>query len=161
MYKWLTIMGIVCLGFIVVLLSLGYLLKENEVATTALKLKLDQQNLLNNTDENTSTAILTFVDSNDVDSNRIEGNKASIAFLNKQKTIIAKNLTCVSTHQCTVVNTKRTELGCKVPINIIGASLLKKVIKQQSTSSSYVAGVCKNQGSVTSECKQNLCQLTP
>lgn len=154
MYKWLTIMGIVCLGFMVVLLSLGYLLKENEVVTTALKEKLDQEKLLNAASKSPSKAVLTFVD-----------NKQKInTVLNEQKQIIGSNLTCISSAQCTTVNTQFESLGCVVPINKIGASLLEKIlfkyrsIKDDSHENN-VKNVCEGASLKVSECKQNLCQL--
>jgi hypothetical protein len=111
-------MGIVCIGFIVVLLSLGYLLKENEVTTMALKKKLDQQKQLNSSDKSASKAVLTFVDNKQGEAEKLE----------RYKNVIIKNITCTSSEQCMVVNTKKTELNCFVAVNTIGASLLNKAL---------------------------------
>ena len=43
MAKWLTITLIVCAGLLIILLGLGYLLSENEKATTRLKNQLEQE----------------------------------------------------------------------------------------------------------------------
>lgn len=151
MYKWLTIIGIVCIGFIVVLLGLGYLLKENEVATTALKQKLEQENLLNNNNKNTSKAVLTFVDNKQAESN----------FLNKQKNIIVSNLTCTSSAQCVIVNTKQPEFGCLVAINVIGASMLDKGMNKRSQVEVSDNYACDDYvgNKFISACKANLCQI--
>lgn len=149
MYKWLTIMGIVCIGFIVVLLSLGYLLKENEVATTALKQKLEQEDLLNNSNANRSKAILTFVDNKQV----------NIDFLNKQKNIIISNLTCTSSTQCVIVNTKQSEFSCFVAVNAIGASMLKKTINKHLQVETIDNTACNVNHTLISECKANVCQI--
>ena len=42
MLKWIIITGVVLLGFLTILLGLGYLLHENEKETTLLKQQLDQ-----------------------------------------------------------------------------------------------------------------------
>jgi len=152
MNKWLTIMGIVCIGFIVVLLGLGYLLKENEAKSTALKNKLDQEKLMNASKKQPSKAVLTFVDSKE----------SARQLLNEQKRIIAKNLTCISSQQCTVVNTYLSALGCVVPINSIGASLLEKVIYKPSLSMSDTSSKsksCEQVVQTSSICIDNLCQL--
>lgn len=153
MYKWLSIMGIVCIGFIVVLLGLGYLLKENKITTTELKQKLEQENLLNNSNKNTSKAILTFVD------NKQDNND----FVNKQKNIIVSHLTCTSANQCVIVNTKRSEFDCYVAINIIGASILTKTMNNRSqieVKDTEACGVYSEQNFI-SECRSNLCQIVP
>lgn len=43
MLKWLISLSVVLLGFVIILLSLGYLLKENEAKTTILKRQLAQE----------------------------------------------------------------------------------------------------------------------
>ena len=43
MLKWLTITLIAVLVFLILLLGLGYLLKEHKVATTQLKYQLDRE----------------------------------------------------------------------------------------------------------------------
>ncbi|XPF92761.1 hypothetical protein ACM9HF_12030 [Colwellia sp. RE-S-Sl-9] len=150
MYKWLTVMGIVCLGFVIVLLSLGYLLKENEVATTALKQKLDQQKQLNSSDKNTSKAILTLVDKQQEQENK----------LNYFKSVIIKNLTCATSQQCVLVNTKEPDLNCFVAVNTIGASLVKKALKKEKGKGIDNSNVCASfNQNVNSVCKQNICQI--
>lgn len=150
MYKWLTVMGIVCLGFVIVLLSLGYLLKENEVATTALKQKLDQQKQLNSSDKNTSKAVLILVDKQQEQENK----------LNYFKSIIIKNLTCSTSQQCVLVNTKEPDLNCIVAVNTIGASLVKKTLKKEKGKGINNSNVCASfSQNLNSVCKQNICQI--
>lgn len=146
MYKWLTIMGIVCLGFIIVLLSLGYLLKENEVATTALKKKLDQQKL-SSAESSATKAQLTFVDPEQNDRDKLE----------RYKNIIIENLTCTETKQCVLVNTNNVSLNCIVAVNRIGASVLAKELKKDQT---IRAERCMEKPqNLISVCQQNLCQI--
>ena len=158
MYKWLTIMGIVCLGFIVVLLSLGYLLKNNEVASTALKQKLDQQKQLNSSAKNPSNTVLTIIDAAQ------KKNQASVEKINYLKNVIVKNITCASSKQCVLVNTGLYELNCTVAVNTIGASLLGKALKKDSgntlLNASNTRSVCDATHQIAKGvCKQNMCQL--
>lgn len=153
MYKWLTIMGIVCLGFIIVLLSLGYLLKENEVATKALKQKIDQQKQLNSSAKNPSKSLLTFVGSSNSSK---EQQQINVEKINRIKNLIVKNITCASSEQCVLVNTGLSELNCMVAVNTIGASLLNKELGN-TPDTENVCNVTYQQ--VNSVCKQNMCQL--
>lgn len=145
MYKWLTITFIVCLGFIVVLLSLGYLLKENEIAVTALKKQLDEQQS-KTTKPNSPKAVLTFVDKEPTELDKL-----------KQYTnIITKNVTCTSTSQCVLINTNINALGCIVSVNTIGAALLTKALKQESKRKE-----CEYlDTNLIKRCEQNICQVT-
>ncbi|WP_076420147.1 hypothetical protein [Colwellia sp. UCD-KL20] len=150
MYKWLTVIGIVCLGFVIILLSLGYLLKENEVATTALKQKLDQQKQLNSSDKNTSKAVLTLVDKQQEQENK----------LNHFKSVIIKNLTCATSQQCVLVNTKEPDLNCIVAVNTIGASLVKKALKKEKGKGIDNGNACASfKQNLNSVCKKNICQI--
>ena len=155
MLKWLTIIAIVIAGFIVLLLCLGYMLKENKVTVTALKLKSEQEKL-KNADTSLSKAVLIFVDN--------KKNKANIEIDNQEsleryKQIITQNLTCISSEQCTVINTKLKDLACVVPINKIGASLLEKAIKKKPLSITSIQNTCEQVELIKSVCKQNLCEL--
>lgn len=149
MYKWLTITGIVCLGFIVVLLGLGYLLKENEVAVTALKRQLDEQQS-KVAQKNSPTAHLTFVDKE----------QEALDKLAQYKNIITKNVTCTSANQCVLINTQETSLGCLVSVNTIGAALLMKAINKASENNVITNPQCepfdKNLGNI---CQHNICQV--
>jgi hypothetical protein len=149
MYKWVTITGIVCLGFIVVLLSLGYLLKENEVAVNVLKDKLEQQKV-RTANDNSPTARLTFVDTEQVEPDK----------LSRFKTIIVKNITCTDAKQCVLINTKEPELNCIVSVNTIGASLLMKELKEEHKGKTGNKNKCNlPQKHLTNICEQNMCQV--
>ncbi|WP_426358876.1 hypothetical protein ACPUVO_01105 [Pseudocolwellia sp. HL-MZ19] len=149
MYKWLTIMGIVCFGFVVVLLSLGYALKENEAATTVLKNKLDQQRI-NATDQNSPTAKLTLVDKDQINLDK----------LTRYKNIIVKNITCVNSKQCVLIDTKEVGLNCVVAVNTIGASLLMKELRKDFKGKSIPQNKCDVQSkNLTQICAQNMCQV--
>lgn len=154
MYKWVTIMGIVCLGFVVVLLSLGYFLKENEAAVTVLKNKLDQQKLaqqkLNTANNNTPSAHLTFTDTA----------KDNIEKLTRYTNIVVKNITCTDAKQCVLINTKEPELNCVVSVNTIGASLLMKELRQEYKGNTRIKNKCDlPQQHLTNICEQNMCQV--
>jgi len=149
MYKWLTITGIVCLGFVVVLLSLGYALKENEIKTTALKSKLDEERL-KTTQKNGPRAQLTFVDND----------KANLEKLAKYKNIIIKNVTCVNSKQCVLIDTKEVGLNCVVAVNTIGASLLMKELRTAFDGQPIPQNNCGLQAeNLTQVCVQNICQV--
>ncbi|MDO7086191.1 hypothetical protein WNY51_14555 [Pseudocolwellia sp. AS88] len=149
MYKWLTIMGIVCFGFVVVLLSLGYALKENEAATTALKNKLNQEKL-NATEQSSPKAQLTFVDKD----------KVNLDKLTRYKNIIVKNVTCVNSAQCVLIDTKEVGLNCVVAVNTIGASLLMKELRKDFEGKSIPQNNCDVQAkNLTQVCAQNMCQV--
>ena len=149
MYKWLTITGIVCFGFVVVLLSLGYALKENEAATTALKNKLDQQKI-KATDPSSPTAKFTLVDKDKIDLDK----------LTRYKNIIVKNVTCVNSKQCVLIDTKEVGLNCVVAVNTIGASLLMKELREDFKDKSIPQNNCDVQAkNLTQVCAQNMCQV--
>lgn len=150
MYKWVTITGIVCLGFVIVLLSLGYLLKENEAAVNVLKNKLDQEKL-NTTNKNTPSARLTLIDTE----------QEQIDKLSRYKKVIVTNITCTDTNQCVLINTKEPELNCVVSVNSIGASLLMKALREENSGKTMSQNKCDlPQKHLTNMCKQNMCQIT-
>jgi len=117
MFKWLTITIIVLTGFLVVLLSLGYLLKENEVAATALKNKLDSKALIK---QQKQQQIKYQRQQQFLDKNLSAKQKS-------QQQIIASHLSCQTSKQCLVVDTQSKALGCSVAINTLGAAILLKV----------------------------------
>jgi len=142
-------MGIVCLGFVVVLLSLGYLLKENEAAVTVLKDKLDRQKL-NKAKNHTPSAHLTFIDTA----------KDNIDKLTRYKNIVVKNIICTDVKQCVFINTKEPELNCVVSVNTIGASLLMKELREDHKDKTRIKNICDlPQQHLTNICEQNMCQV--
>lgn len=147
--KWLTITAIVLIGFLVILLFLGYLLKENEVKTTKLKAQLDQEAYQRQTKENSKQTLPalspTFLS----------------AFEKSQQKIIANNLDCQSEKQCFLVHTDSKALGCIVAVNTSGAVILLKINSENKNKSANTA--CQQEYdkaySVSAQCKNNLCSL--
>lgn len=160
MLKWLMITTIVLLGFVSVLLALGYLLTENEKATTALVSQLAQQKqtgdgsadnvthgyqqLLNNSGESLTVTI---------DHQILTAENSTV--LTFEQTVI-NNLTCVLDQQCLIAKVSFTNRDCVVAVNIIGASLLAKL----ATESEQI-GSCRNYlGEEFAHCQKNTCVLT-
>lgn len=116
MLKWLLISILVLFTFIVLLLGLGYLLKENKIETTAFKQQLEQERIEQKTrliEKSAKPASL-------LSTAPLLKSTHSI----KQK-ILLENLTCVSKQQCVLVNIEFSDLNCLFAINTIGASLVK------------------------------------
>ena len=157
MYKWLTILFIVLAGFLLVLLSLGYLLKENEEHTTRLKKKLEQKSVQAQGNKEVIRQV------------RIElrtapekaGNKVKLSLASsqaqRQQDIIIANLTCQNDQQCVLVPSELAGEQCWLAVNTIGAVLLKKLpdkplpnkLCYQPTTSKVAA------------CENNLCSIKP
>lgn len=146
MLKWLGIILVVFIGFTVILLSLGYLLKENEKQTTALKQQLDaEREQLRNKIKKLST--------NSQQPISIELITTKVIKPSKNKQIIKENLTCVSSEQCLLVNVRFADLTCLVAVNTIGAAKLAKVTVDET-----VVGECQNSTEASQAvCQQNLC----
>jgi hypothetical protein len=134
MLKWLIITVVAVLIFTLVLLGLGYLLKEHEVATKQLKLELDQQRVEQVARDKRKQ--LKFKPANEVSLIQIVSNSNEISTKNsksiKQKVLI-ENLTCVSAKQCVLVDIQFADLSCTFAVNTIGASLLTKVVDELNT----------------------------
>jgi short subunit fatty acids transporter len=114
-FKWLSITVIVLVGFLMVLLFLGYLLKENAETTTKLKAKLEQDAYQQQVKENRKR-------------NPYSQLSTSLNLLEKsQQKIIADNLSCQTDKQCFLIHTHSQALGCIVTLNTTGAAILLKV----------------------------------
>ncbi len=154
MVKWLVIILVVVVTFITVLLGLGYLLKEHEVATIQLKHQLDQERLQQQQKEkrrkekfknNIETSLITIVSNSDSLSNT--------PLISRKKKILIDNLTCSSKKQCVLVNIQFADLSCDFAINTIGASLLAKASEDAS-----VVGKCPEYPKSSQlSCQSNLC----
>ncbi|OUR63561.1 hypothetical protein A9Q74_00305 [Colwellia sp. 39_35_sub15_T18] len=149
-FKWLTITVMVLGAFLVVLLFLGYLLKENEAATTKLKAQLEQevrQQQAKEADKNKRLARL----------------KTPLTTAEQsQQTIIMDNQGCETDKQCFLVHTHSQNVGCIVSVNTKGAAILLKVAGQNKDSQ-LTSNSCQQeytqQQSLLAQCQQNRCSF--
>ena len=116
MIKWLGIALIVLISLALVLLGLGYVLKENKAEITTLKYKLDQQSHQRKIEQqkilNRKTRPL---------SQSLSSVEQSL------QQVISANLICQTNKQCVVFETGSKALGCNVAVNTTGAIILIKV----------------------------------
>ncbi len=151
MYKWLSILLVVLTGFLIVLLSLGYLLKENEQSVTLLKQKLDQEKA---TEQQSQQSPLQKHQQKNVVIMFANQAKSKTQYRGEIRQVILQHQTCLSAQQCVLVDTKEKEFGCVVAINTIGAAQLTKIIN------SSTSGVCdESKRTLTASCQQNMCTL--
>jgi hypothetical protein len=152
MLKWLTITLIALVVFFTLLLGLGYLLKEHEVATTQLKHQLDQERAENTAKENTQT-LNSIIETSLVEVVEKTSKYTRNTSHSIKQQILIKNLTCSSTKQCVLVDIEFTDLKCLFAINTIGASLLAK-----SGDVSSSVGKCPSYPKKSQlSCQNNLC----
>lgn len=131
--KWLIIVLVSLLVLMMILLGLGYLLKENERETRALKAQLDQERkaeqamakkplplVLEQTPEQSLQAQYK---------RQLEKDLAELEYRQQDvtqiKQIIIENLVCQEVSQCRLVDTASIDLGCVIATNTIGQSMLK------------------------------------
>ena len=152
MLKWLTITLIALVVFFTLLLGLGYLLKEHEVATTHLKNQLDQERA-DNRAKKTKRALNSIIATSLVEVvEKTSKYSRNTSRLVKQE-ILLKNLICSSTKQCVLVDIKFSDVDCLFAINTIGASLLAKTGGVSSSVGKCPSYPKKSQLS----CQNNLC----
>ena len=148
--KWLSITVIVLVGFLVILLFLGYLLKENEVKITKLKAQLEQEAYQRQEKDNRKNTFLS-------------SSQATLSTAEKsQQKIIVNNLDCQYDKQCFVVHTHSQAIGCIIAVNINGAAILLKVSSENQNKSSSGSGCQKEYQKVheiSAQCKNNICSL--
>lgn len=149
-FKWLTITLIVLAAFLIVLLFLGYLLKENEQKTTKLKKQLEHDAYQRQEKENRK-------------SNPFSHLPASLNSLEKsQQKIIGDNLSCQTDKQCFLVHTHSQALGCIVAVNTKGAAILLKISsdnESQQSSSEYCRLEYEKQHALSAKCRNSLCSF--
>jgi len=122
--KWLIITLIVLAGLMSVLLGLGYLLKENEVATTQLKAELEQAAIQQQAKAARKAAI---------QKNPLAFQKPSLSAAEiSQQQIIQAHQYCETNKQCFLLQTHSPALGCFVAVNTTGAAILLKIAGQVS-----------------------------
>ncbi|SEK99385.1 hypothetical protein SAMN05216262_104190 [Colwellia chukchiensis] len=152
MIKWLVITVVTLVGFMIILLSLGYLLKENEQAT-----RLLQQQLMQQAQPQQSKALKGQTQIT------TDNGKVSVVLAQSTDTLLqtfnetlVSNLTCVSVEQCQLLRVAFKNTTCQFASNSIGAAKLKKL----ATDTIEMAN-CTMQSSSQLVCQQNLCQLVP
>jgi GTPase SAR1 family protein len=152
MLKWLTITLIAVLVFLILLLGLGYLLKEHKVATTQLKYQLDRERA-EQTVKEAKQPLNSIIETSLVEVvEKTTKNSRKISRSIKQN-ILIKNLTCASSKQCVLVEIEFKDLNCTFAINTIGASLLAK-----SVDVSNAVGTCPSYPKNSQlSCQNNLC----
>ncbi|MFB0981845.1 MAG: hypothetical protein QMC62_13140 [Alteromonadaceae bacterium] len=152
MLKWLTITSVALVVFITLLLGLGYLLKEHEIATIHLKDQLDQERADQTAKKNKQTL------NRIIEKSLVEVVEKTTKYSRKtlrsvKQQILVKNLICSSTKQCVLIDIKFSDLKCTFAINTIGASLLAK-----SGDASSSVGKCPSYPKKSElSCQNNLC----
>jgi len=130
-FKWLTITFIALAAFLIVLLFLGYLLKENEITTTKLKVQLELEAYQKQEKENRRKNMFSHM-------------PTSLSPLEKsQQETIANNLSCQTDKQCFLLHTHSKAIGCVVTVNTKGAAILLKVYSKN-----------ENQRLLSNDCQQ-------
>lgn len=136
-----------------VLLGLGYLLKENEETTNQLKVKLSQETLLAQEKEARKEALFRVKPVNST-------TQKLTVFEKSQENIIANNLSCKTEKDCLVLHTNSQALGCIVAINATGVAILLKTANEQKNSKEQTNG-CQQEYSQRSSlvlaCQNNTC----
>lgn len=159
MIKWLTITLIVVVGFMTILLGLGYLLNENEKSTTVLKAQLEQQALAEKERQQRIKQRSMLSDYNQLKTSNSAKSVSNHDLDNKViadfKKVVIENLTCVSSQQCQVATVHFKNVACAVAINNIGASLLAKL----STKNSVLTSCPEMSTQAKLICRNNLCTL--
>ena len=147
MLKWLTSVLVVLIGFAVILLALGYLLKENEAQTTALKQELDREKARQATTLaqkaqqekaiKAATQRETFLlepYNRDADQQGIGRYHATEDKADNNSQVLAslvrvarEHANCQSDQQCLLFNVDKNGPGCWLAVNSQGAAILAKI----------------------------------
>jgi DNA-directed RNA polymerase beta' subunit len=148
--KWLIITTIVLIGFLAVLLLLGYLLKENEEKTARLITQIEQETYQQQEQKMRKSA-KPYLSSNTLST-----------FEKSKKKVIENNLYCQSSNQCFVVQTYNETIGCIVAINTTGAAILLKITSQgdnEYSTSKKCQKVYQAMNETLAQCRNNRCTL--
>lgn len=155
LFKWLVITFFVLVLFLIVLLGLGYLLKENEETTNELKVKLNQETKLQQEKEARRQALFL------VKPKRLLTQKLT-PFEKSQQKIFTDNLYCQTNKECFLVQTDSKVLGCIVAVNSTGLAILLKTTNAQKVSK-VTTNDCQQEYSqeteLTLSCQSNTCAL--
>lgn len=155
MFRWLTILIIVLTGFLILLLSLGYLLKENEKTASQLKQKLAQERLQRQVKESPARQLKIELRTAPGQEARPPERKPLSSQVQMQQDIIIENLTCHTDQQCVLVASELAGEQCWLAVNTIGAALLKKVAPSALANKDCYQS---NTGKVA-VCANNLCAI--
>lgn len=145
MIKWLYISLLVLLVFLIILFGFGILLHDNEQQHEAYnrQLEANKQQQKHPNSQSASTDMATLKTAS------VEPKKSV------NLAIVAQNLTCVSNEQCKVADIDFVDLTCKVAVNTIGASQLKKASRDKTA-----IGRCDHHSNATKAvCVDNFCTL--
>jgi hypothetical protein len=136
-----------------VLLGLGYLLKENEATTNQLKIKLNQETRLAQEKEARKQALFRVKPINST-------TQKLTVFEKSQQNIIENNLSCKTEKDCLVLHTNSQALGCIVAVNATGVAILLKTANEEKISNEQTNG-CQQAYSQESlfklTCQNNTC----
>jgi len=156
LFKWLIITVIVLSFFLMVLLGLGYLLKENEEKTNQLKVTLNQEALLKQEKEARKQARFQV---KPVDSLT----QRLTVFEQSQQKIIANNSSCDTPKDCLVLHTNSQALGCIVAVNSTGIAILLKTASEQKAAklqTNDCQQVYSQEKILPLVCQNNTCMVT-
>ncbi|MFT6508187.1 hypothetical protein [Colwellia polaris] len=152
MAKWVAITLFALTCFMVILLSLGYMLSENEKSTTELKEQLAQQIQLNQKKVHQRNNLKTYTSNVQAD---IAPTQTDAEIMQAFESALINNLTCVTVAQCQVVTVKFKNTHCTLASNIIGASQLSKIATQTIAMDNCPSVSSPHQLA----CQQNVCSL--
>lgn len=152
MAKWVAIALFVLTCFMVVLLSLGYLLSENEKSTSEFKVQLAQQTQLNQEKIRQRNNLKAYTDEVKADITEIQ---TDTEIMQAFETSLINNLTCVTVAQCQVLTVKFKNINCTLASNTIGAAQLSKI----ATHTIKIDNCPSASASSKLACKQNVCSL--
>jgi len=175
MLKWLTSLLVVVLGFAVVLLALGYLLKENEAQTTALKQELDQQRareLKEQAKKERSREDVFVLEPYEAEKTPLEAvvyspkvkSDKSQPILASMTRVIREHSSCQSDKQCLLFNLDPKGTGCWLAVNTRGAAILAKISALHPAGVALdTPGSCLTADRVKAVCRDYRCseQLVP
>jgi hypothetical protein len=153
LFKWLLITAVVLLFFLMMLLGLGYLLKENEATTNQLKIKLNQEQQLAQKKEARKQALFQVRPEN-------FATQKLTSFEQSQQKIIVNNLSCNTEKDCLVLHTNSKALGCVVTVNATGIAILLKTTSEQKNSQELINDcqqAYSQESSFKLTCQNNAC----
>ncbi|REL25533.1 hypothetical protein DXX93_02525 [Thalassotalea euphylliae] len=185
-FKWLIIACVVLAILASVLLALGYMLKENERKTRALKAELEQaaqvkQTPLNDVRDSEAsiarelTPLSALASGSTLQADQKQAAEkerqvqakikqqlaidiARLQQLDQAKNIILNNLVCQNVNQCHFIDTQSIDLGCVIAVNTIGKSMLSR--QEFIQAFSKTDNECEERISELSlTCHHNICSI--
>ncbi|WDE12447.1 hypothetical protein [Thalassomonas haliotis] len=174
MLKWLTSLLVVIFGFMVILLALGYLLKENEAQTTALKQELDQQRALKQkalkqkASKASGDRAVFVLEPYEAGDNKAETGtgRAAEDKANKNAPLLAsmarvarEHSSCQSDKQCLLFNLDPEGPGCWLAVNSQGAAILAKISDLQPVKAGInMPDICLAAKDIEAVCRDYHCR---